>query len=870
MSDLREEDIAQLRLSQTLNEWLRQNSQYTEYDEKLDDYFFVYSFNSGFRATSKNATVFPWLPRIFLVTSHQLVVLRVSQASGLRLERAVPYTDIEDVFFAPAYHLVKLSFIDGSMIYFSTAREDLPEQVVAVVSRNLNSFRNEIIHIMRARQARIARLRAETRAESSSKAAAADAGALAAFQDGGGENWKAESVVESFYQEQIRELAEVWAELPALGIQELQLWEGSIDLRSLLYTLREGRSRPLPEDPTNQFLVCFKFIPASSEFGYLEHRVYRVRNDETAAKMVTQLCSKLMVADPGRFGLRTEAGLELQPDLTFADYGLGTLFLTWKVEMFFLDEQQPDTYLVQFMLPDEPEFMGTNKKLMKLTRSTTIAETMDLMCRKLRIPNDNKYKLRHQGLEVQAQSTLREHGLGSLFDSTKKMVFDVVFNDPPADYTSGTESPRSRGNTEETDEKRVEGTDETNVEEKGDGNASPDESDSESEDLDAEVADIEAKGPAASAEAAHEDAESISEKLVKDDKDDKDGLDAKANNEANKVVNASEADEAADGEAGREAEVQEAELSVVAELPVDKSSGERHPDDENMSEKAPKTKLSRSLATSSSHLATSEVRKGRGSWCKAQPSGFIEVGDVVVEDIDFDVRVESEEEVVIHDSEGKNEEKESDDGEAESTSREEGPAEKTIEEEADRARKKKLAIIAALDGMSLEELERAEAMLSFKDSSAAAHMRANSSAKPKIGRIFHKNFSNAFEMGVGPADEQGRVRLTINAQEAALKSLVQRQTTTESPSPEVSEFLNSLFDRLVSYGVNPEDVEGLSESTAGQADALAIANAVTGMTPPGSPRIDELQSANRRHSMEPRRKNSLLSISRVVRRTKKE
>ena len=90
--------------------------------------------------------------------------------------------------------------------------------------------------------------------------------------------------------------------------------------------------------------------------------------------MVEQLCSKLMVEDHSRFGLRTEAGLELQPGLTFADYGLGTLFLTWKVEMFLLEEQQAETFLVQFMLPDEPEFMGTNKKLMKLTRSTTIGE----------------------------------------------------------------------------------------------------------------------------------------------------------------------------------------------------------------------------------------------------------------------------------------------------------------------------------------------------------------------------------------------------------------------------------------------------------------------------------------------------------------
>ena len=38
-----------------------------------------------------------------------------------------PVTSIQDVFFAPSYHLVKLKFKSGGMLYVNTAREEIPE-----------------------------------------------------------------------------------------------------------------------------------------------------------------------------------------------------------------------------------------------------------------------------------------------------------------------------------------------------------------------------------------------------------------------------------------------------------------------------------------------------------------------------------------------------------------------------------------------------------------------------------------------------------------------------------------------------------------------------------------------------------------------
>lgn len=83
-----------------------------------------------------------WKPKILLVTSQQLVILRSSKE--LRLERTIRYSCLVDIFFSPMYQLVKLQLRSGEIIYYNTARESIPEELVDVVTENIKRYREKI------------------------------------------------------------------------------------------------------------------------------------------------------------------------------------------------------------------------------------------------------------------------------------------------------------------------------------------------------------------------------------------------------------------------------------------------------------------------------------------------------------------------------------------------------------------------------------------------------------------------------------------------------------------------------------------------------------------------------------------------------
>lgn len=63
---------------------------------------------------------------------------------AMRLERVIPYTMINDIFYAPNHQLVKLILMDDSTIYISTAQSDIPEKLVSNITYNLNVHRNKL------------------------------------------------------------------------------------------------------------------------------------------------------------------------------------------------------------------------------------------------------------------------------------------------------------------------------------------------------------------------------------------------------------------------------------------------------------------------------------------------------------------------------------------------------------------------------------------------------------------------------------------------------------------------------------------------------------------------------------------------------
>jgi hypothetical protein len=101
--------------------------------------------------------------------------------------------------------------------------------------------------------------------------------------------------------------------------------------------------------------------------------------------------------NPGNYRLATINGILLDRNLTLKEYGLGVLFLTWQVKLcipenlvreisflrflhkiqnsniakkiFCVQEQKS---AVEFLLPDQPEFIGAESSIQKFSTSLTL------------------------------------------------------------------------------------------------------------------------------------------------------------------------------------------------------------------------------------------------------------------------------------------------------------------------------------------------------------------------------------------------------------------------------------------------------------------------------------------------------------------
>lgn len=86
---------------------------------------------------------FPWKARILAITTDQIVIVK-ARVMAMRLELTIPYTMINDIFYAPNHQLVKLILMNDDKIYISTAQCDIPEKLVSTITYNLNVHRNKI------------------------------------------------------------------------------------------------------------------------------------------------------------------------------------------------------------------------------------------------------------------------------------------------------------------------------------------------------------------------------------------------------------------------------------------------------------------------------------------------------------------------------------------------------------------------------------------------------------------------------------------------------------------------------------------------------------------------------------------------------
>lgn len=130
----------------------------------------------------------------------------------------------------------------------------------------------------------------------------------------------------------------MWKELYIYDIKEDQLWEGSIDLLALMYTISSIRKfgEPIFVKPTEGDEVLTYFVAVIFPIidgAQVEHALFRTSNFLQIKDLVVFICKKYNIPDPDSYYLYTLSGLLLHNTLTLADYGLGSLFLTWQVKL---------------------------------------------------------------------------------------------------------------------------------------------------------------------------------------------------------------------------------------------------------------------------------------------------------------------------------------------------------------------------------------------------------------------------------------------------------------------------------------------------------------------------------------------------------
>jgi hypothetical protein len=248
---------------------------------------------------------------------------------------------------------------------------------------------------------------------------------------------------------QLSVLAQVWAELDAMGFHENELFDGDTDLASLVYTLRLRHLVPsIPA--TEAFLLEVMFPQDRGEFGGLQRQVYKIECGALVRDVTARVCARVcqrnkVFADMGygsdefvaRYGLRSRAGLHLDDDSALSQYGLGCIFLHWQVWVYAKPVRQSETWadygLVEFYLPPPEEdvdgkFHGQKRSMMKVNVDLPVPEIVGKLCAKLRVDDASAYGLYTlSSLPLPTRSTLRRHGLKSLY---AKLQLQVVPIDP--------------------------------------------------------------------------------------------------------------------------------------------------------------------------------------------------------------------------------------------------------------------------------------------------------------------------------------------------------------------------------------------------------------------------------------------------------
>ncbi|KAM9973698.1 hypothetical protein ACTFIW_010815 [Dictyostelium discoideum] len=216
----------------------------------------------------------------------------------------------------------------------------------------------------------------------------------------------------------------VFESLAQNGFTELDVWEGTVDL---LEVVKKFHHILIPSADQSKCVVEF-LLPAIPEFKGIYRKSYKLDSKTTVYKIICLICEKAKL-EPSKFLLRTLKGRTLFDNKSLGDFGLGTLFTSWQLRLIALESpESTGNFVVEFLMPDIPEFKGMQKKAIKVDAYQPLKRIMKGLCDKLKIPNHHYYHLIGPEGEVLGDNdVLSSIGLGIKYKTCKMKLAKKVF-----------------------------------------------------------------------------------------------------------------------------------------------------------------------------------------------------------------------------------------------------------------------------------------------------------------------------------------------------------------------------------------------------------------------------------------------------------
>lgn len=231
------------------------------------------------------------------------------------------------------------------------------------------------------------------------------------------------------------------------GLESDEIWEGDPRLFPALYQFKDVLEAI---DGVTEAVVTFNF-PKTKEFSNITAKTYKINCKKKINQVVILVCKKLGIPDPQKYTLATIRKYVLNDTNTLASYGLGAVFLNWKLLVVFKqNDQVRNTFSIMnapqcnitFLFPPLVEFRGLNAKAMRIKVDTLVGKVITDICESYKVKNPDRFVLvtnkksnQSKDIILHNESDLASYGVGTRFEtcSLRIMFKDLAISEAVED-----------------------------------------------------------------------------------------------------------------------------------------------------------------------------------------------------------------------------------------------------------------------------------------------------------------------------------------------------------------------------------------------------------------------------------------------------